>query len=156
MSMLASQLASGSSLSDRSIETLFSESVAIVDAKTESVEGSCNPDYCNFQYTLEIISLEKGSFQEKGELKICSDTALDLGLRYTIFLELGHNDLHGKSLCNYNIPRDGVFARFGHRVYRYGSPDVSILIEYEGELYQTKSVLVRDFDENFYKMKNSE
>lgn len=152
--MLAWQPAFAYSLSDRSIEILFSESVAVVGAKTKSVEGSCNPDYCSFQYSLEVTSVDKGSFQKKDELKVCSDTALDLGLQYVVFLELGHNDLHGKSLCGYNIPRDGVFARFGHRVYRYGSPDASILIEYEGELYQARSVLIDNFDDNFNKIKN--
>ncbi|MBD7921433.1 hypothetical protein [Xanthomonas bonasiae] len=146
--------ACGSSPSNRSIEKLFENSTAVIVGEVREVYGSCPvKGYCNRIY---IISLEEKTIAALkmpeaswvGYKKFCSNVPLEVGERYTLFLEPASDfNTSDSKKCPLVVDLDGVFEKIGSYVYRIGSPEARIIVNFEGGKYLTNAVVEPNFDD---------
>ncbi|MEL4892299.1 hypothetical protein PQU63_12360 [Xanthomonas protegens] len=143
----------GSSPSNRSIEKLFKKSTAVIAGEVVAINGSCpETGYCNRIY---VVSLERGTVlafkSPETSLvsydKFCSNVQLEVGEKYTLFLEAASRFNTGdSSKCPLVVGIDGAFERIGSDVYRVGSPEGQIIVNFDGNKYLTNAILEPDFD----------
>lgn len=140
---------------NRSIETLFKNAKAVVTGKVTGVraERGQSEEVCNSNY---VISLEvktvrelKSTDESSAKYKsLCSNVPLEVGAAYTLFLEAPTEfNAQGSGVCDLVVDVDGVFQKIGSFVYRVGSPDAKIIVNFEGAKYLTNAVVEPDFDQ---------
>ncbi|WP_131721578.1 hypothetical protein [Xanthomonas sp. NCPPB 1128] len=146
-------LAYGSSPSGRSVDKLFERSAAVIAGKVVGINGSCpEAGYCNRIY---VVSLERATMSMLkspgasllGSDKFCSNVQLEVGETYTLFLEPASEFNTGDSKrCPLVVDLDGAFEEIGSDVYRVGSPEAQVIVDFEGDKYLTNAVVEPDFE----------
>lgn len=146
-------LAHGSSPSNRSIQKLFDTSTAVIAGKVVGINGSCpEAGYCNPIYVVSLeretmSTLKSPGVSSVGYDKFCSSVQLEMGQTYTVFLESASEFNTGDSKkCPLVVDLDGVFEKIGSDVYRVGSPEAQLLVDFEGNKYLTNAVVEPDFE----------
>gem|GEM_PF-5121867 len=93
----------------------------------------------------ELKSTDESSAKYKS---LCSNVPLEVGAAYTLFLEAPTEfNAQGPGVCDLVVDVDAVFQRIGSFVYRVGSPDAKIIVDFEGAKYLTNAVVEPDFDQ---------
>ncbi|MCI2260287.1 hypothetical protein [Xanthomonas indica] len=143
----------GSSPSSRSIERLFGKSTAVIAGKVVGISGSCpETGYCNPIYVVSLgretmSTLKSPGVSLVGYDKFCSNVQLEMGQTYMVFLESASEFNTGDSKkCPLVVDLDGVFEKIGSDVYRVGSPEAQVLVDFEGNKYLTNAVFEPDFE----------
>ena len=140
---------------NRSLETLFKNAKAVVTGKVTSVKAGCGEieKVCNSSYTISLeaktVRELKSTYESGAEYKsLCSNVPLEIGAAYTLFLEAPTEfNAPGSGDCDLVIDVDGVFQKIGSFVYRVGSPDAKIIVDFEGAKYLTNAVVEPKFDQ---------
>lgn len=139
---------------NRPLETLFKGAQFVVVGKVVTVSASCDPSkpYC---IPIYFISLDQSSAKElklpnnprNQYEKICSNVPLEIGSTYTLFIEAPTKfNTAGSDGCDLAIDFDGVFEKIGSYVYRVGSPDAKIIVNFEGAKYLTSAIVEPEFE----------
>lgn len=139
---------------DRPIQVLYKDAQAVVSATVISMKASCagRMPYCRPEYILKLdgvrdIKALVGKAPSAG-MTVCTAVMLEVGSSYTLFLERPdkYNSVSAEK-CNFAIDRDGVFLKKGSYTYRVGSPDATIIVDFEGDKYFTNAVVEPDFEQ---------
>ena len=152
--VLPSALAWANAEGGRPVKVLYKDAQAIVVADVIKAEASCESQmpYCRPEYffKLNVVQKIKGAYNgaPPSEMKVCSETMLQIGSRYTLFLEQPdrYNSTNTKK-CNFAIDADGAFERIGSHTYRLGSPEAKIIVNFEGNKYLTNAIVEPDFEQ---------
>lgn len=145
------------SLADRSVQQLFQDSILVVRASVNAINGQCGPRYCIFRATLAVSSVEKGAHDLNAPLEVCSFPQLHLGQSYYLFIRTGEPSIDGTVPCSLDVPHDGAFSEFGERSYRFSSPDTSLVIKHQDDVVQVTAKLEPTFSRDLESAKlNSE
>ncbi|MBB5884359.1 MULTISPECIES: hypothetical protein [unclassified Xanthomonas] len=144
----------GSSPSNRSIEKLFEKSTAVIAGKVLEVYGFCSDKarYCNKIYMISIdektiVWLQSPEASAAGYNKFCSNVQLEVGEAYTLFLEPASDfNTADSSKCPLVVDIDGAFEKIGSYMYRVGSPEGQIIVDFEGDRYLTNAVVEPNFE----------
>jgi hypothetical protein len=152
--VLPSSLVWANAEGGRPVKVLYKDAQAIVVADVIKTEASCESQmpYCRPEYffKLSVVQKIKGTNDEAppSEMRACSETMLQVGSRYTLFLEQPdrYNSTNSKK-CNFAIDVDGAFERIGSHMYRVGSPEAKIIVNFEGNKYLTNAVVEPDFEQ---------
>ncbi|NUO75109.1 MAG: hypothetical protein HOQ32_03760 [Lysobacter sp.] len=140
----------------RPVDELYRRSSVVVKATITSSNGSCineKNNVCNNNYLLSIKSIEqyKGSALSEtvpSSKVLCSNSALEIGETYVLFLEQvnAFNDVSSNK-CSLVIDYDGVFQKIGDDFYRVGSPDLQVIVDFEGRKYMTNAIVEPGFED---------
>jgi len=154
----------GSSPSNRSIEKLFENSTAVIAGEVREIYGSCpeRGGYCNRIYMISleektIVALKSSEASWAGHNKFCSNVPLEVGERYTLFLESASDfNTSDSKKCPLVVDLDGVFEKVGSYVYRVGSPEAQIIVNFDGGKYLTNAVVEPNFDDLIKSLSSAE
>ncbi|KAB8198239.1 hypothetical protein FKV24_003095 [Lysobacter maris] len=151
---LVVNVGSASSPANRPVNVLFEAAEAVVTGRVVNVEASCG-DRASVCVRMYRVLFDDGSMRElkaakdrHGYRSVCSTVPLEIGSVYTVFMELPTRfNAGGASGCSLVVDLDGVFERMNHSVYRVGSPDARIIVDFEGNKYLTNAMVEPDFDD---------
>lgn len=151
---VASSSSWANSEGDRSIQVLYKDAQAVVTANVISIEASCvgRMPYCRPEYILRLDGIKdiKASVGKtpSTDAIVCTAVMLEVGSTYTLFLERpdSYNSV-GTDKCKFAIDRDGAFGKIGSYIYRVGSPDATIIVDFEGGKYLTNAVVEPEFEQ---------
>lgn len=147
LSVVANQACNAYSLIDRGLDDLYDASEYVIEGDLIGIEGNCR-DKCTIYYDIRVSKTVKGALEASVISNVCAFSQLPIGTDYVLFL-LDAPAASSNARCRYQIQHDGAFRRLGPRTYRIMSPDSMIMVENDGNLYTTDTVLFRNFPTEF-------
>lgn len=72
---------------------------------------------------------------------------MEVGSTYTLFIE-SRNEFNtaAPAICPFVVDLDGVFEEIGGYIYRIGSPEAQVMVDFRGRKYLTNAVVEPDFE----------
>lgn len=131
------QTGMGSSLDDRPLAQLLSDSSRVVEGRIIKVAGECHERTCAAMYDVVVDASYKGSRTEA--ISFCAYQPLRLGERYVLFIKDVHEPIAGNARCTAVALMDGVFIEGVTGIfYRYMSMNgLNRSVSIDGATYKT-------------------